>query len=128
MQVSPVQFASILSGFSALSAWYGYMFGKEFARKELDGKITELRLRVKELEEGENPQQLAKGEVEDASRRNREPVMKELGDKIADGEGEGEGDGEDAGNMRRCHSLRTLCLGDFLFVTAPYHAQGELPV
>ncbi|XP_078437971.1 putative membrane lipoprotein [Wolffia australiana] len=29
--------------FSAVSCWYGFMFGRESARKELEGLIEELR-------------------------------------------------------------------------------------
>ncbi|KAL2635644.1 hypothetical protein R1flu_007123 [Riccia fluitans] len=43
MSPTPLQTFSVVAGFSALSAWYGYMFGKEAARKELGAKINELR-------------------------------------------------------------------------------------
>ncbi|OAE28641.1 hypothetical protein AXG93_1335s1330 [Marchantia polymorpha subsp. ruderalis] len=43
MPATPLQAFSIVAGFSALSAWYGYMFGKESARKELEERINELR-------------------------------------------------------------------------------------
>ncbi|KAL2635649.1 hypothetical protein R1flu_007128 [Riccia fluitans] len=43
MSPTPLQTFSVVAGFSALSAWYGYMFGKEAARKELGTKIDELR-------------------------------------------------------------------------------------
>lgn len=43
MTLTRLQVASMVTGFSGLSAWYGFMFGKESARKELGDKIKELR-------------------------------------------------------------------------------------
>jgi hypothetical protein len=52
MALSRLQSASIVAGFSALSAWYGFMFGKEAARKELVDKITELKDTIHKLQSG----------------------------------------------------------------------------
>jgi len=37
------QAISVAGVFSAVSFWYGFMFGRESARKELGSKIEELR-------------------------------------------------------------------------------------
>jgi hypothetical protein len=52
MARSRLQSASIVAGFSALSAWYGFMFGKEAARKELVDKIDELKDKIHKLQSG----------------------------------------------------------------------------
>ncbi|KAG2315259.1 hypothetical protein Bca4012_066108 [Brassica carinata] len=40
---SLIQTVAISGVFSAVSCWYGFMFGRESARKELGGLIEELR-------------------------------------------------------------------------------------
>ncbi|KAH8936794.1 hypothetical protein BDL97_17G103400 [Sphagnum fallax] len=52
MAFSRLQSASMVAGFSALSAWYGFMFGKETARKELVDKINELKDTIHKLQSG----------------------------------------------------------------------------
>lgn len=54
MALSRLQFASVVAGFSAMSAWYGFMFGKESARKELADKINELKATIQKLESHDN--------------------------------------------------------------------------
>ncbi|KAL9276009.1 hypothetical protein AKJ16_DCAP07104 [Drosera capensis] len=38
-----IQTVATASVFSVVSGWYGFMFGRESARKELEGLIEELR-------------------------------------------------------------------------------------
>ncbi|CAH8391417.1 unnamed protein product [Eruca vesicaria subsp. sativa] len=40
---SLIQTVAISGVFSAVSCWYGFMFGRESARKELGGLIEDLR-------------------------------------------------------------------------------------
>ncbi|CAN6461194.1 unnamed protein product [Victoria cruziana] len=40
---SLVQTIAVAGVFSAVSSWYGFMFGRESARKELGGLIEHLR-------------------------------------------------------------------------------------
>ncbi|KAG0583046.1 hypothetical protein M758_3G106700 [Ceratodon purpureus] len=54
MTLSRLQAASVVTGFSAMSAWYGFMFGKESARKELADKINELKATIQKLESPDN--------------------------------------------------------------------------
>lgn len=49
-----LQWSGVVVGFSALSGWYGFMFGRESARKELDAKINELKATVQTLKDTPN--------------------------------------------------------------------------
>jgi hypothetical protein len=53
MTTTRLQLASAITAFSALSGWYGYMFGKEAARQELAVKIKELRELNEKLRSGQ---------------------------------------------------------------------------
>eukprot|EP00850_Spirogloea_muscicola_P000895 SM000003S11140 [mRNA] locus=s3:1213582:1213875:+ [translate_table: standard] len=52
--LAPLQQLAVLAGFSALSG-YGFMFGKEAARRELEAKIRELKDRVAGLSSSASP-------------------------------------------------------------------------
>ncbi|CAM6097702.1 unnamed protein product [Calypogeia fissa] len=52
MTLTRLQMASMVTCFSALTAWYGYMFGREAARQELADKIKELRELNEKLRSG----------------------------------------------------------------------------
>lgn len=54
MALSRLQYVTVVAGFSALSAWYGFMFGKESARKELADKVSDLKATIQKLESHDN--------------------------------------------------------------------------